>query len=148
MGLFDKVLGGKSSEDVAFSKQEAFASIMLAIVAADGDISDEEGEAFLATINRMKLFKSQTTAEYNAMVDKLFGLFSKKGAAFIMQKGIESLPSELRETAFAIAADFIFADGSVEDEEKELLEQLQVGLGVSNDVAMKIVEVMEIKSRG
>ena len=148
MGLFDKILGGKSSEDVAFSKHEAFASIMLAVVAADGHISDEEIDGFYAVINRMRLFKVQSVAEHKAMMDKLLGLLKRKDATFLMQKGVESLPTELRETAFAVAADFIFADGSVEEEEKGLITQLQAGLGISDQVAMKIVEVMEIKNRG
>ena len=69
MGLFDKVLGGRSSESNAFSKQEAFAAIMLATVAADGHISDEEVDGFYAVINRMKLFKVQPVAEHKVMMD-------------------------------------------------------------------------------
>lgn len=148
MGLFDKIMGGKSSEDAAFSKQEAFASIMLATVAADGNVSDEEVDGFYAVINRMRLFKAQSVAEHKAMIDKLQGLLNRKGPDVLMKKGIESLPAELRETAFAVAADFVFADGSVEAEEKDLIARLQAGLSVSDETAMKIVEVMEIKNRG
>jgi hypothetical protein len=40
MGLFDKFGGGRA--DAPFTRQEAFAGIMLSVVAADGHISDEE----------------------------------------------------------------------------------------------------------
>ncbi len=51
MGMFDKILGGRSGENATYSKQEAFAAIMLATVAADGNISDEEADGFNAVIN-------------------------------------------------------------------------------------------------
>lgn len=148
MGLFDKVLGGRSSENDPLSKQEAFAAIMLATVAADGDISDEEVDGFNAVINRMKLFQMQSGAEHKKMIDKLMGLLNRHDASFLLQKGAEFLPSELRETAFAVAGDFVFADGSVEAEEMAVLEKLQIALGVAEQQALKILEVLEIKNRG
>lgn len=148
MGLFDKVLGGRSSENAALSKQEAFAAIMLATVAADGHISDEEVDGFNAVVNRMKLFQVQSVAEHKAMMDKLLGLLKRNDASFLLSKGAEFLPAELRETAFAVAGDFVFADGSVEKEEMAVLEKLQATLGVAEQQALKILEVLEIKNRG
>ncbi len=148
MGLFDKVLGGRNSESAAFTKQEAFAAVMLATVAADGHISDEEVDGFNAVVNRMKLFQVQSASEHKAMIDKLFGLLKRNDASFLLQKGAESLPAELRETAFAVAGDFVFADGSVEAEEMATLEKLQATLGVAEQQALKILEVLEIKNRG
>jgi uncharacterized tellurite resistance protein B-like protein len=148
MGLFDKILGGRSSDTTTFSRQEAFAAIMLAVVAADGHISDEEIDGFNAVINRMKIFQEQTAASHNAMMDKLFLLLKKNDSSFLMRKGIESLPAELRETAFTIAGDFVFADGNVEKEEMAILEELRTALGIAENLAVKILEVLEIKNRG
>lgn len=148
MGLFDKVMGGRGSENAAFSKQEAFAAIMLATVAADGHISDEESDGFYAVINRMKLFKVQSVAEHKVMMDKLLGLLKRNDAIFLLSKGAEFLPVELRETAFVVAGDFVFADGSVEAEEMAVIEKLQATLGIADQQALKILEVLEIKNRG
>ncbi len=148
MGMFDKILGGRSSEDAAYSKQEAFAAIMLATVAADGNISDEEVDGFNAVINRMKLFQAQTAAEHKAMIDRLFGSLNRNGATSLLEKGAGFLPAELRETAFAVAGDFVFADGSVEAEEMAVIEKLQAALQVPEQQALKILEVLEIKNRG
>lgn len=148
MGMFDKILGGRSSENADFSKQEAFAAIMLATVAADGNISDEEVDGFNAVINRMKLFQAQTAAEHKAMIDRLLGALNRNGATSLLEKGAEFIPAELRETAFAVAGDFVFADGSVEAEEMAVLEKLQAALKVPEQQALKILEVLEIKNRG
>lgn len=147
MGLFDQVFG-TSSKDVMLDSREAFAGILLMTVASDGHISDEEREGFIAASNRMKLFKGQSLNDFNAMMDKLFGLFHKHGAATLLEKSAGSLPNELRPTAFAVAADLVFADGYIEEEEKELIDKLRIVLGVPEQLALRVTEVLAIKNRG
>lgn len=145
MGLFDKILGSGGSAKL--TKPEAFAGVMLAVVAADGHISDEEGEAFMAAINRMQMFREQSGSQHKAMMDKLFGLLKKSGAREVVKLAAAILPPSLREAAFAAATDLVFVDGSVEEEEKALLEDIQNALEIADALAHKIVEVMEIKNR-
>lgn len=148
MGLFDKLLGGQTSSNVVLDKREALAGILLVTVASDGHISDEEAGAFNATVNRMALYKTQSGSEFSSMLDKLLGLLKKHGHSFLLEKAAKGLPSELRDTAFALATDLVFADGHVEAEEKELLENIQQCLEIPDDVALKIIEVLQIKNRG
>jgi uncharacterized tellurite resistance protein B-like protein len=145
MGLFDKILGGSSSS--ALSKPEAFAGVMLAVVAADGNISDEESDAFLGAINRMQMFREQSVADHKAMMNKLFGILRKGDAGHLVTRAAAALTPSLREAAFAAAADLVFVDGNVEDEEREILEKIQRMLEVPDDLAQQIVQVMEIKNR-
>lgn len=148
MGLFDKVMGAVSGVDAPFSKEEAFFAIAIAIVAADGEISSEELDDVIRMVQRKQLFQKLPSSDFKAMVDKVFKFLKKNGSPALVKKGIEFLPAELRDTAFAVSVDLVFADGSVEDEEKDLIDQLQAGMGISDQMAMKIVEVMEIKNRG
>ncbi len=96
----------------------------------------------------MALFKNQTAGDFNQMMGKLIGLLKKHGPQSLLQKASSSLPKELRETAFAVAADLVFVDGSVEDDEKELLETIQRALEVPDDLAPRILEGLIIKNRG
>lgn len=96
----------------------------------------------------MQLFKAQSGDEFSQMLDKLMGLIKKQGAPFVLEKAVQGMPVELQETVFALAADMVFADGSVEDEERDLLENLQAKLTIPDDLAIKIIEVLQIKNRG
>lgn len=145
MGLFDKILG--SSGPTKLSKPEAFAGVMLAVVAADGHISDEEGEAFMASINRMQMFREQSGAEHKAMMNKLFGVLKKQSAGELVKLAGAALSPALREAAFAAATDLVFVDGSVDDAEKAVLENIQRALEIPDELAEQIVRVMEIKNR-
>lgn len=148
MGLFDKLIGGQGSENSILTKQEAVAAVLFLTVAADGNISDEEQELFLAISNRMKLLRSQPAAEFNAMIAKIKNLLNKQGFEATLAKAAAAVPAELRETTFALSGDLVFADGSVEDEEMAFLEAVQHSLGIPDDLALKIVEVLQIKNRG
>lgn len=148
MGLFDKILGGQSSDSATLTAQDAVAGMLLVTVAADGHISDEEKECFIATSNRMKLFRDQSPQEFNSMMDRLFGYLRKHGAEWLMAKAATSMPSEIKATVFALCADLVFADGSVEADEQQLIESIHSKLGIQDDLALKILEVVQIKNRG
>ncbi len=148
MGLFDKVLGGQGTENRPLNKQEAFASILLVTVAADGHISDEEAQAFNTVINRMQLYHDVNGEQFSHMMDRLIGMLKKYGQDDLLRRAYKGLTPELRLTAFAVCTDLVFADGTVEDEEKETLEKLQRNLEISEEQALQIIDVIQIKNRG
>lgn len=148
MGLFDKVLGGQGTENRPLNAQEAFASILLVTVAADGHISDEEAQAFNTVINRMRLYRDINGEQFSHMMDRLVGLLKKYGHDDLLHRAYKALTPELRLTAFVVCVDLVFADGSVEEEEKETLEKLQRNLEIPEDQALQIIEVIQIKNRG
>jgi hypothetical protein len=145
MGLFDNIFGGQKKD---LSKSEAFAGILLGAVASDGHISGEEVQGLCTILGRMKLYDNWTNEKFNNMLNRMLGMIKREGLEPVLQLCAEALPEELHETAFANACDLVLADGVVEDEEKEFLDDLQKVLSVSGDQAITIVEVMVIKNRG
>jgi tellurite resistance protein len=54
----------------------------------------------------------------------------------------------MRETAFAVATDLALADGEIASREKDVLTKIQQSLGIPEDKAVNIIEVMLIKNKG
>lgn len=81
-------------------------------------------------------------------MDRLLGILKREGPEALMNRAADALPPDLKDTAFANACDLVLADGSVEDEEKAFLDNLQKKLGISGDLALTIVEVMIVKNKG
>ncbi len=146
MGLFDKVFGGNQAPQM--TPPEAFLGVVMSAVAADGVITQEEQLAIIAILNRMKLYQGKGETDLRGMLDRTVNTLKSQGPAPLVAAAKETLPAELRDTAFAVAADLVLADGIVEDREKKFLEELQKAMGVPDDVALKITEVMVIKNRG
>lgn len=145
MGLFSKLFSSSSQPSIQISNErEAFFAIVYACVAIDGNIDDDEIEALVAFMhsnNYMEGFDSLAT--YRRM-DSLRG---KYGIEAIVTAALPAVKASMKPTLFATAVDFILADGIVNSKEETLLEDLQKGLGIADDLASKIVEVMMIKNK-
>lgn len=147
MGLFDNIFGGHTPNK-AFGKAESFAAILLGAVASDGHIAEEEVRGLVTILARMKMYENWSDDKFNSMLNRILGAIKREGVDKVMDRAAESLPENLRETAFANACDLVLADGIVEDEEKQFLDKLQKRLELTGDTALDIVHVMIIKNRG
>jgi len=145
MGWFTSSKVPSSSD--SFTKQEAFLAIALAASAADGTIDDSETDSIFGYMLQMRMFDDYTDDQMSDTFDKLVKILDNEDIGGLVAIAKSSLPSELRETAFACAVDITLADGVIEAEEKELLEELQQVLEVSDDMGSKILEVMIVKNR-
>jgi len=147
MGLFDRVLGS-SSEAQKMTVPESFAGVLLGAVASDGHFADEEAQGLFTIISRMQMYSGWNDQQFRQMLDKLVRILKREGVEKLLDKCTGVLPSELYDCAFANACDLVLADGVVEDEEKEFIDDLQKRLGISGDQALTIVDVMIIKNKG
>ena len=145
MGIFDRV---KGVEPGKLNKEEAFASFALAAIAADGVITEEEANGLVVGLVRMKLYAGYNGNQLGAMLNKLVNIIRKQGLDALVNQAKEGLPQELRETAFAVACDLALADGEIAEEEKKILTKIQTSLGIPEDKAVNIIEVMLIKNKG
>lgn len=146
MGIFDKVLG-KESGEIKLSKPEAFASVAVATIASDGNISSEELQRTVINLSTIQFFRKYDLKDLSNTLNKVAGILSRRGPAPLMEAVKATLNQEHLETAFFIAADLVLADGLVEAEEKKFLEELQHTLQINEATAMKIVDVALIKNR-
>lgn len=148
MGLFDRIGGLNEPSEVTLGPAEAFAAIALLAIAADGYAADTEVQCLMTSLYRMKLFRSYPDDVMRKMFDRLQGTIKRQGPATLMNAAIATLPDELRETAFVITTDLILADGEITSEEKNLLNDLYAALKLSEETALKIIDVMLMKNRG
>jgi len=146
MGWFTTTKAPSSSD--SFTKQEAFLGIALATSAADGTIDESEAKGMFAYLLQMRMFDGYTDRQMSEIFQKLLTVLENEGVGGLVAIAKSSLPSELWETAFACAVDIALADGVIEDSEKDLLEELQQVLEISDDIGANILEVMMIKNRG
>ena len=146
MGLFDKIKG--NDMDQKLTKEEAFAAIPLAAIAADGVITEEEANGLIVSIIRMKLYRGYDGRQLGNILNKDVNIIKKQGLDALVNMAKDSIPADLKTTAFAIAADLALADGEIAKEEKDILTKIHVALGVPEDEAIKIIEVMLVKNKG
>lgn len=146
MGLFDKIFKAVPEED-KLSKQESFAGIALAMAGADGSIAQSEWDGICAYLRRLRLYDNFSGPAFDKMFDKLFRILKNQGASALVACSGEGLPEDMKLTAFACAVDIALADGVVEDEEKEIINQFAESLQIPEATAVSIIEVLIIKNK-
>lgn len=146
MGLFDKVLS-KAPQAEPLNAQEAFAGIALAMAGADGSIAQSEWDGIVNYISRLRLYDNYSGPAFDKMFDKVFRILRNEGPSALVTAAVAGLPDDLKLTAFACAVDIALADGVVEDEEKEVINQLAQALEIPEQTAIQIIEVLIIKNK-
>jgi uncharacterized tellurite resistance protein B-like protein len=133
MGLFDRLAG---SREVTLSSKSAILLACVTMVAADGDVDDDE----LAVIRRID--GTGSTAAWEAAV-KVWKQHSATECTDFACKFVE--PGHI-EALIANLTDIAMADGQLAGAEKRLLEDYTTKLRVSESVISSIVDVIGLKN--
>lgn len=137
---------GRNPLDRKFTDHEAAHGILLSVIASDGDIGDEEVDTINLIVNRHPIFRTQSAADHKRMVDEQLSILRKQGVDVLSEKAAGDLPERLRATVFALAVDFVLADGQVDQAEERLIEKLRSQLGIGLEDAEAVVGVLSQKN--
>jgi len=147
MGIFDALFKGMETR-TKLSPQESFAGILLAASACDGHISEDEFHQLVAALFRMKLFQRVNEKQFSQVMNKLMGVLKKNSPEALVDGWCDTLPEELRKSAFANACGIVLSDGVLEDDERQFITDLTAKLGLDAKTAQTIAQVMVIKNKG
>lgn len=127
---------------------EGYAGVLVAAVASDGVVTEREAIELVGALSRQALFDGMSEQQMRALLQKLGSLARERGAAALVAMAAPCVPADLRETAFANAVDLVMSDDRVTPDETEWLRKAQAALGVADDMAARIIEVIRIKNFG
>jgi tellurite resistance protein len=138
MGLFDKL-----KKSVLRTEDEVLLTeAMIAVSFADGDDQWEEGElikAFLRTLPELKdkdVYEIYEKAEKNV---KLHGAMAR------VKELVKLGTPALKQKAFFLALDVALSSGDIDDGEEAVLAAMQETLGISDDVAQRYADTLQVK---
>ncbi|MBD2436015.1 tellurite resistance TerB family protein [Nostoc sp. FACHB-110] len=147
MNLLNTVLGMDNQSPEVLTSAEAFAAIAVVAVTPDGLLSEQQVLNISSVLSRIKLFNTYSEDAINQLLEKILGILKHDGFNALFNAAKESLSPELREVAFAVAADFVLAEAVVTEEEKNFLNDLSHALGIQYENAIKILQVLMLKNQ-
>lgn len=134
----------RSTKDLVLEPAEALVAISILATTADGKLSEEE--KWILSASHLRIFKSYSTEQFQGVLNKVLALTKEYSSAAVFAAAKVALTPKLRQSAFAMAADLILADGVLLPEEKEFLLQLWHALDISDEMGEKILDVMIVKN--
>ncbi|MGD1849911.1 MAG: tellurite resistance TerB family protein [Cyanophyceae cyanobacterium] len=148
MGLFSNATAKKESGTLTLSPAEAFTAVLTTAMAADGYATDEELRILRDNLFSMQLFKPLDEDARLHMLERVLKLLESPGPEALLVGARSVLEADLRETAFAMAADMVTSDGELAEEEKSYLDRLRETLDVNEEMAGLLITALAIKNRG
>ena len=148
MSLIDRALRGEPIEPPALRVPDAIAAILVASVAADGDLNPEEAIRLNSILSTTRVLREAGNGSMQGLADRAIRLLTDYGLPAVLVACAKAIPVDLRPTTFALATDLVLADGRIGDREKIFIDELQAVLDIDDATARKIVDVLLIKNRG
>lgn len=147
MGLFDDAFGSEN-KPAKLGKEVAFLGVLMLADYSDGTVSDDEMQGFITAVSRMKMYRDLSGDQINRLIDRGNKVIRQQGPDEALKQFAAALPETLHRAAFANAVNQVLADGVVEDEEKEFINNLRRALGLPGDDANMIAKVIMWKNQG
>jgi len=126
---------------------DAFIALFIAAMEANGNVSAVEGVRAHHLIWSMNRFRDQSADHVGHHIERMRVLVGLHGANVVLDAAARAIPSRLRTSAFALAADLLLADGKVDRSERRFLERLRTGLCLDEAEAQRITEVVLVKNK-
>ena len=148
MSVIDRALQAQSVEVPALAVADAMVAILVASVAADGELKVEEAVRMSGILSATRAIQEAGQGSITGMAERAVALLIHHGLPAVLTACAKAIPVDLRPTAFALATDLVLADGRIGDREKGFIDELQAVLLIDDATALKIVDVMLIKNHG
>ena len=115
----------------SLSAQDCLVALMVAVSASDEDIRTAELIKIQASVNMLPVFSDYDADRLEVMTTTVFDLFEQEdGLDTLFGLIREALPERLYETAYALACDVAAADGTLDEAELRLLEEIRYELNI------------------
>ncbi|MDR9392711.1 tellurite resistance TerB family protein [Roseovarius sp. SYSU LYC5161] len=111
--------------------EDCLVAVMIAISASDEDVRTSELVKIQTAVNNLPIFASYDEDRIRVVSQTVFDLFSvEDGLDALFGLVRDNLPETLFETAYALACDVAAADGSLNERELRLLEEIRYELNI------------------
>ena len=115
----------------AMTHQDALVALMIAVSASNEDIRTSELVKIQSAVNMLPVFADFDLDHLNTTSQVVFDLFEQEdGLDALFGLVREALPERLYETAYALACDVAAADGTLDEAELRLLEEIRYELNI------------------
>lgn len=128
------------------SVDEALIAILLAAMDANRHVSREELARAHHIIWSMRRYRRKSGTHVGRLIDSMRTMVEEHGALRVIAAAAHVIPRRLRGAAFAVAADLVLADGTMDAAENRFLHRLAGEFGINAGSAAGILDVILVKN--
>jgi hypothetical protein len=130
-----------------FNADEAFIGLVICAMEANGHTAPSEAARAEHIVWSMGRFRHRSGAVVGSLIAEMKAIVGDGDPAQILDAVCRAIPANLRQSAFAIAADVTLVDGRLERAERAFLAAAARSLQLSEPAAGSILDVIREKNR-
>jgi len=120
-----------NSISLSLSAQDCLVAVMFAVSVSDENVRTAELVKIQSAVNLLPIFANYDIERITWLTQTVFDLFEQEdGLDALFGLVRENLPERLYETAYALACDVAAADGTLQESELRLLEEIRYELNI------------------
>jgi len=129
---------------VVMDPATAFAAVALAAVSWDGVLTMAGSRALRHSLDYRQPYRNYGQDAMVKLMDTLLAELRRVGPQHLMVEAAEQLNPAQRATAFAMAAEIMRSDGPLQDDERNILSNLAITLGLGEAETTPIHAAMDL----
>jgi tellurite resistance protein len=126
---------------------QALVALFIAAMDANGQVSRQELARAQHLIWSTRQFRRTSGERVGALIDRMRALVEGEDSAFVLRQAAAAIPRRLCAPSFAVVADLLLADGTLDARETKFLYGLAADLGMDGQSARQILDVILLKNR-
>lgn len=126
---------------------EALIALFIGAMNANDHVAREELARAHHLIWSTKRFRRKSGETVGRLIDRMKRLLEDEDPATVIDAAARVVPAQLRPSAFAVVADLLLADGTIDARERRFLRRLAASFDMRAAAATQIVDAMLTKNR-
>lgn len=138
---------GRSAGAGSLSLDQALIALCIGAMNANDHVAPSEAARAHHLIWSTRRFRRKSGETVGSLIEDMRALVEDSDPHVVVERAARAIPARLRPPAFALLADLLLADGTLEPRERRFLRDLGAALKLHPEQAARIVEVVVLKNR-
>ena len=136
-----------SSQTGKLTLDQALIALFIGAMNANQHVAADEAARAHHLIWSTRRFRRRSGEVVNKLIQEMRRLVETTDAKAVVAQAAEAIPARLRPAAFAVVADLLLADGTLEAPERRFLRGLGAELALPPETTRHIVDAVIIKNQ-
>ena len=125
---------------------QAIIAILIGSMMANDNVSPEESERAHHVTWSMRRFRRRSGDTVGRLIERVRERIVAEGPTAVVQQASKMIPSSMRPSVLAVAADLVLVDGTLQRQERQFLSELARQLKIAPALSLQILKAISIKN--
>jgi hypothetical protein len=125
---------------------QALIAILIGSMLANDHVGADESERAHHITWSMRRFRRRSGDTVGRLISRVRERIVSEGPAAVVQQASKVIPSSMRPSVLALAADLVLVDGTLQRQERQFLSELSRQLKIAPAVSLQILKAIAIKN--